>query len=82
MNLKMVPSIMDNGKTEFVVEKENKFGMTDLYMKGNGQMVWPMEKEGLFIQMAMYILEIGKMIKHMDKEYTLTWKEHNILEHG
>jgi hypothetical protein len=33
---------LDNGDMDKDTEKENKFGMMDLYMKDIGKMIWPM----------------------------------------
>jgi len=44
MNLKMELFILDNGKLELDMEKENNIGMMDPSMKVIGEIIWPMEK--------------------------------------
>lgn len=44
MNLKMVLYILDNGKMECVMVKENNIGQMDLFMKDIGEITWLMVK--------------------------------------
>lgn len=44
MNLKMVLYILDNGKMECVMVKENNIGQMDHFMKDIGEIIWLMVK--------------------------------------
>lgn len=46
MNLKMVASILDNGKMDTGMEEENKSGQMDPSMMVFGIKMLPVEKEG------------------------------------
>lgn len=43
-NLKMVLYILDNGKMECVMVKENNIGQMDHFMKDIGEIIWLMVK--------------------------------------
>lgn len=45
MNVKMVVSIVDNGKMASNLVKAYTFGKMDPFMKDGGKIMWPMEKD-------------------------------------
>ena len=63
INLKLVPSILVNGKVVSAMDLENRHGLTVQNMQVNGEKIEHMAREDLFMSTVIFMTDIGLMIK-------------------
>jgi len=80
--LKTVEFILVNGEMGIDGGEANKFGETDLFMKGIGGITRHKEKEDLYIMTETFMKDYGLMIRPMELALILIIMDLNILEIG